>query len=133
MEFNFNWSYINDGAAYVTIGSYGLAFNSASISLLDEPEQVMIGFDIGKMTIGVKRYQNEKNVKPYDFASRARNGWVRIGCKDFVKNLSQLSGIDFTSSKRYLAKYDQAQDLLYVIVDSVNEADSVNESMGGDE
>lgn len=133
MDFNFNWNYISDGAAYVTIGVYGLAFNSSCISLLGEPEQVILGFDINNMTIGIKKYQNEVGVKPYEFCSRIRQGWVRIGCKDFIKNLTMLSGISFASSKRYLAKFDKESNLLYITVNAVNEADNDSDCVEGDE
>ena len=33
--------------------------------------------------------------KYFEFETRVRNGWVRIGAKDFVNYLSVISEIDF--------------------------------------
>ena len=43
MNFNFDWNYISNGAPYVTIGSAALGFNTPSISLLGNPEEVIVG------------------------------------------------------------------------------------------
>lgn len=66
--------------------------------------------------IGVKPYDGTPNVKSYSFHNRVKNGWVRIGCKDFIKHMSMLTGISFTSSKRYIANYDDEEGILYIKV-----------------
>nr|WP_004603085.1 hypothetical protein [[Eubacterium] cellulosolvens] len=116
MRFDFDWTYVSAGAPYVTISELGLAFNSPSSSLLGNPEEVVIGFDEKQMAIGVKNAESMEDVKPYKFFSRMRSGWVRIGCKDFVKYLSAISGISFSSSKRFVAKYDIEEQVLFIIV-----------------
>lgn len=116
MKFNFDWNYVAAGAPYITISEVALAFNIPSISLLGNPEEVIVGFDDKTMTIGVKEYDGDKNVKPYKFYSRIKNGWVRIGCKDFVKYLSSLTGLQFSPAIRYVAKFDQEERILYISV-----------------
>lgn len=116
MNFDFDWNYIFAGAPYVTISELGLAFNTPAISLLGKPEEVVLGFDENKMTIGVKDAKGMEGAKVYTFFSRIRSGWVRIGCKDFVKYLSVISSIDFSRAKKFIAKYDKESQLLYITI-----------------
>lgn len=116
MKFNFDWNYVAAGAPYITISELALGFNAPSISLLGNPEEVIIGFDDQTMTIGVKKYDGNENVKSYKFYSRMKNGWVRIGCKEFIKYLSSLTGLEFSPAIRYIAKYDEQEKILYISV-----------------
>lgn len=116
MKFNFDWNYVAAGAPYITISELALGFNAPSISLLGNPEEVIIGFDDQTMTIGVKKYDGNENVKSYKFYSRMKNGWVRIGCKEFIKYLSSLTGLEFSPAIRYIAKYDAQEEILYISV-----------------
>jgi hypothetical protein len=116
MDFNFNWSAVSGGAPYATLSSLGIAFNSVSIEKLGNPEKVMIGFDEDQYIIGIKAYEGEPNIKPYEFASRINKGWIRIGCKDFIKYLQAISGIEFSPSKRYVATYDAKSRVLLIAV-----------------
>ena len=70
MSFNFDWNYVSSGAPYVTISYNGLAFNSPSINLLGEPDEIVVGFDEKAMAIGVKDAGDMENVKRYKFKSR---------------------------------------------------------------
>lgn len=116
MKFNFDWNCVAAGAPYITISELALGFNLPSISLLGNPEEVVVGFDEKTMTIGVKQYDGAENVKSYKFYSRMKNGWVRIGCKDFVKYLSTLTGLKFSPAIRYVAKFDTEDRILYISV-----------------
>lgn len=129
MSFNFNWNAVSGGAPYVTISTISIAFNSVSIDKLGDPRKVIVGFDEERCAIGVKAYSNEPNIKPYDFANRVKNGWVRIGCRDFIKYLSALTGIEFSPAKKYVARYDIKKQVLFVLVNehAVNDGDSQDE------
>ena len=116
MNFNFDWNYVANGAPYVTISSLALGFNTPSVSLLGNPEEVIVGFDSRNLVIGIKRYDGIENVKRYKFYSRMKNGWVRIGCKEFVKHLSSLTGLSFVPAKRYVAQFDPDEKVLYISV-----------------
>lgn len=116
MKFDFDWNYVAAGAPYITISEFALAFNAPCISLLGNPEEVVIGFDDEQMLTGVKKYCGDENAKPYKFFSRIKNGWVRIGCKDFVKYLSSLTGLKFSPAIRYVAKYDIEEQIVYISV-----------------
>lgn len=104
MKFNFDWNYVAAGAPYITISEVAIGFNAPSISMLGNPEEVIIGFDDLTMNIGVKKYDGNKNVKSYKFYSRMKNGWVRIGCKGFIKYLYSLTVLEFSPAIRYIAK-----------------------------
>lgn len=120
MKFQFDWNYVASGAPYVTISNSGIAFNNISISLLNNPDNILIGFDKNNLTIGVKEYKGEEGVKSYEFAKKERSGWIRIGCKDFIKHLSLLTGISYKKAVKYIAKYDETAGILYVNVSSEN-------------
>ena len=131
MEFNFNWSAVSGGAPYVTLSSLGIAFNSVAISKLGNPEKIIVGFDEDQFALGVKPYEGEPGVKPYEFSSRVRNGWIRIGCRDFIKYLQSLSNIEFTPSKKFIATYNVKQSVLVVLIkgefENVNDGESTDE------
>ena len=129
MNFNFNWSAVSGGAPYITLSTLGIAFNSVSISQLGNPDKIIVGFDEKQFVIGVKAYNNESEIKPYEFSGRVRNGWIRIGCKDFIKYLQALTGIDFSTAKRYIATLDTKSDILLVHVRGESEiSDDDNEN-----
>ena len=116
MKFNFDWNYVSAGAPYITISELALGFNTPSISLLGNPEKVVVGFDEKTLTIGVKKYDGNENVKSYKYYSRIKNGWVRIGCNEFIKYLSKLTNLQFSPAIRYVAKYDSEEQILYISV-----------------
>jgi hypothetical protein len=123
MKYNFNWTAVSGGAPFVTFSSLGIAFNGMSIEKLGSPEQIMIGFDEKNLVIGVRAYDGNEQIKPYEFSERVRNGWVRVGCKEFIRYLQKLTGIDYTSAKKYVAEYDDNTETLVVELESVYEED----------
>ena len=114
MKYNFNWSSVSGGAPFVTFSSLGIAFNSVSISKLGSPEKVMVGFDEDNLVLGVRAYDGNEQTKSYEFSGRIKNGWIRIGCKEFIRYLQKLSGIDFSQAKKYVATFDGATETLVV-------------------
>ena len=118
---NYNWSLVKSGAPYVTVSSLGISFNPASIDKLGRPEQILLGFDESTLVLAAKAYQDEP-AEPYEFASRVKNGWVRLSCKDFVRYLESLTGLEFYPAKRYVAKWDAKNDLM--LIDTKNPINS---------
>ena len=118
MAYNFDFSYLKNGAPVVTLSAMGIAFNKGAIESLGVPDQVIIGYDQEQRAIGV-RARGDDTVSPsYDFASRIKNDWVRIGAKDFMKYLSRISGIDFlTKAKQFIAEFDEETQTLVVVID----------------
>jgi hypothetical protein len=116
MKFNFDWNYVASGAPYITLSTTAIAVNTTAASLIGEPNEVVIGFDKDNMIIGIKPYQSGEEVKSYKFRGRMKNGWIRMGCKDFIKNLSTLTKLSFNPARRYIANYDEEENLLYISV-----------------
>jgi hypothetical protein len=114
LGYNFNWSAVSGGAPYVTLSTLGLAFNSVSIEKLGCPDKIIVGFDEEKCVIGIKAYNNSMDIKSYDFADRKKNGWIRIGCRDFMKYLESLTNMSFSPAKKYVAQYDEVEKILLV-------------------
>lgn len=98
---NFNWKYVSTGGPYITVTRYGLQINETALSLLGNPSKILIGFDSDTYAIGVKPYEGEENTKPYSIDGRIVKGWVKIGCKDFIRVLSERTGIQFNHAARY--------------------------------
>ena len=115
--FEFDWNCVKSGAPTITISPYGIVFNSTSISMLGEPEEILIGFDRKKLCIGIKPYEGEEGANPYAFARKNKNNnnWIRIGAKEFIRYISKLTGTDYEHvSKKYNANFDEEKRILYV-------------------
>lgn len=118
MAYNFDFSYLKNGSPVVTLSSFGIAFNKGAIELLGVPDQVIIGYDQEQRAIGIRERGDDTTSPFYDFAPRIKNGWIRIGAKDFMKYLAYVSQIDFlTKAKQFVAEYDEATKTLVVVVD----------------
>lgn len=117
-EFEFNFEFVSAGAPIVTLNSLGIAFNPVCRAMLGYPDQVNIGFDEKNLALGVREHNPLSNTKAFEFETRQRDGWVRIGAKDFVNYLSIISGIDFiTKAKQFIATYDEESKMLITIID----------------
>lgn len=117
-EFNFDFSFIKSGAPIVTLSSIGIAFNSGARSLLNNPQKVSIGYDEKANAIGIKPHNSDSKEPAYLFENRVKDNWVRISMKDFMKYLSQRSGINFISKAvQFIPEYNDDANLMIVIVD----------------
>lgn len=118
MSYNFDFSYLKNGNPIVTLSSFGISFNKGAIESLGTPERIIIGYDQVAHAIGIRASSGNTSVPSYEFASRIKNDWIRIGAKDFMKHLARTSGIDFLEkSKQFVADYDSETKTLVVIVD----------------
>jgi hypothetical protein len=121
MTYNFDFSYLKNGAPAVTLSSFGIAFNKGAIESLGTPDQVIIGYDPDQQAIGVRARGDDTTSPCYDFAPRVKNDWIRIGAKDFMKHLSRTSKIDFlTKAKQFIAEYDEETQTLIVVIDEAH-------------
>lgn len=121
MAYNFDFSYLKNGSPIVTLSTFGIAFNKGAIDVLGKPAQVIIGYDQENRAIGVRDRGEDSTIPSYEFASRIKNDWIRIGAKDFMKYLSRTSGIDFLSkSKQFVAEFDDKTQTLIVIIDEAH-------------
>ncbi|MGQ9498640.1 MAG: hypothetical protein ACUVRC_09040 [Desulfotomaculales bacterium] len=112
------WFDPNIGAPSVSIAGYGLTFNRAAIQALGRPKQVMLGFDRVKNAVVVKplhKPTESELEKSFPFAARERNGSVRIASKEFIRFLTRYyPSIDLKKATRYLAKWDENEEVLIV-------------------
>lgn len=117
-NFNFNFEFVASGAPIVTLNSLGIAFNPVCRAMLGYPEKVNIGFDEKNMVIGIKAHDPATKIKAFEFETRERNGWIRVGAKDYVKYLSLISKIDFiTKARQFIATFDEENKMLIVVID----------------
>ncbi len=119
MKYNFMWASPSAGAPIVSIASYGISFNAAVIDLLKRPHSVGIGFDEQNKVIGIMplSYEEAHEIKAFPFAQRERNGYVRIGNKDFVRYVANKAGLDLRRAVRYAASWDDEENMLIVELD----------------
>ncbi len=116
--YKFDFTYIKSGTPLVTLSSLGIAFNRASRNLLGNPERVLVGYDAAAHVIGVKAVVQGDEGDVYEFATRAKNDWVRIGCKDFIKHLALETGLHFDKKAiQFLVSYDPEIMMLIIQVD----------------
>lgn len=117
--FSFDFSFIKSGTPIVTLSAVGMAFNAGSRSLLGNPQQVEIGFDEKALAIAVRPHADGSPAPEYEFEGRAKDGWVRISMRDFMRFLSQRSGIDFLEKAvQFIPEYDATTNMLVIIVDT---------------
>ncbi len=118
MAYSFDYSFLKNGAPVVTLSSLGISFNRGAIDALGCPDQVLIGYDEKQKAIGVRARGDDMESPFYEFGTRIKSEWVRIGAKDFAKYLSKVSGIDFlTKAKQFIAEYDEETQTLVIVVD----------------
>lgn len=116
--YNFDFNYIKRGAPIVTLSSLGISFNRASVDLLGNPEKVLVGYDVDAHVIGVKPAEDETKGITYVFATRMKNDWVRIGCRDFVKKLAIDTEMGFDKKAiQFIATYDTDLQMLIIPID----------------
>ena len=117
-EFSFDFSFIRAGSPVVTLSSTGISFNAGARNLLGYPEQVDIGYDVQAKAIGVCAHKDDNGAKPYEFESRAKDGWIRINAKEFSRYLEQQTGMKFREKARqFLPDYNEATKMLIVVID----------------
>ena len=119
--FNFDYSFVKGGSPIITLSAIGLAFNAGSRSMLNHPEKVDIGYDEKANAIGIRAHGESSDFPSYLFESRVKDNWIRISMKDFMKYLSQRSGIDFlTKAIQFIPMIDEETKTLIVIVDEAH-------------
>ena len=120
-EFNFDFSLIKRGAPVVTLSSLGIALNDSTQKLLNHPDYISIGYDAARKTLAL-RVTDENDENGYKIGGRARQGWVRVGCRDFIRYLSAETGIDFLNKARqFFAQLNNEIHMVTVEVSEGNE------------
>lgn len=107
------------GAAVVSIANYGITFSSGAVEALGNPRHIMLGFDDENKCIVVKPCDDTQKER-IEFASKKRDGYVRISNKDFIRFiLSRTDNLQIGNrAVKYLGKWDKDNDLFYVCLDA---------------
>lgn len=131
-EDGITWFNAKLGIATVSLASYGLIFSRAAVVDMQEPAHVKLGLDAKARRILVKPVPAD-DPHAIEFASRQRDGYVRLNTRDFVRLVrGQLRNKDFgVQTTRYLAKWCPENQVLSVDLDVPLDYDS--EKQGDDE
>jgi hypothetical protein len=78
------WFNARLGVATVSLASYGLVFSRAAVADMGAPSHVKLGFDAGAQKILVAPVV-AGDPHAIEFASRERDGYVRLNIRDFVR------------------------------------------------
>ena len=120
-DFNFDFTLIKRGAPVITLSSLGIALNESTQKLLDNPEYISVGYDAAKKTLALC-VTDASDENGYRIGGRARQGWVRVGCKDFIRYLSAETGIDLVKkAKQFFAQFNEEINMVTVEVSQENE------------
>lgn len=126
MSHKFWWTAPVGGLPIVSIAAFGITFSSGAIEMLGRPEAILMGFDEENKALGIKPLHGRETEHPKAFAFMERlrrQNYIRIGCRDFVKVLSNRTGRDFSSTTRFAARWESTENLM--IVDLTDPLDPV--------
>jgi hypothetical protein len=116
----YEWYSPTTGAPIVSLADYGITFNIGAIEIMCKPEYVMLGYDEEENLIGVKPC--DKNIENrIEFYKKLRNNYIRIANKDFIRFLKSRISKDIkieAKAKRYVAKWDKTEKILYIDLNS---------------
>lgn len=124
VNFKFQWFNKEIGSPVVTIAEYGLLFNKACVSVMQNPEYILIGFDKDNFAIGINPLE-EKTEGAFEFAERERNGYVRINSRDFIRYITQYFPTKPKESLRCVARWEEDMGVLIVDLNQVIDEEDV--------
>jgi hypothetical protein len=116
----YEWYSPTTGAPIVSLAEYGITFNIGAIEIMGKPKYVMLGYDEEENLIGVKPCDENKENK-IEFYKKLRNNYIRIANKDFIRFLKSRISEDIkieAKAKRYVAKWDKTEKILYIDLNS---------------
>ncbi|MBR3431216.1 MAG: hypothetical protein IKG87_14080 [Clostridia bacterium] len=120
-DFNFDFTLIKKGAPVLTLSSLGIALNESSQKMLGNPDYISIGYDAAKKMLAL-RVTDENDKNGFKIGGRSRQGWVRVGCRDFIRYISSETGIDCVNkAKQFFAQYNDEIKMVTVEISEENE------------
>ncbi|MGG0939853.1 hypothetical protein ABHN11_28000 [Brevibacillus centrosporus] len=125
MQFNVEWFSPSIGTPIISLAEYGIVFNKAAITVLNNAHSIRIGFDRDQKLIIVQGLKEEQSSDDtIAFAERERNGFIRINNKDFVRFiLRYCPEIKLDRAKRFLGRVEGE----FLVVDLNTPADGSDE------
>ena len=114
MPYEFDYAFLRSGTPMITLWKHGIALNEGADRMLGMPEYVAIGYDQKAGAIAV-RPKKPQDTAAYPFTSRFRDGWVRIGAREFMRLISVRHAINCTEkSVRVIPDFVQKENMLIV-------------------
>jgi len=126
----YEWYSPTTGAPIVSLAEYGITFNIGSIEIMGKPEYVMLGYDEEENLIGVKPCDENKENR-MEFYKKFRNKYIRLANKDFIRFLKSRINEDIkieAKAKRYVAKWDKVEKILYIDLNNQIGSNKKNQS-----
>jgi len=120
MTYNFNWNIIRAGRPKITLSKQSVMFNGAVISILGNPERIIIGYDCEKCIIGLKDYGGEQGVPTFSMKTKRRisqSGWAKIGCQKFAATIERTTGIRLNHARTFRAEYDKKNKVVFAKIE----------------
>ena len=121
----YEWYSPTTGAPVVSVAEYGITFNNGAIEMMGKPEYVILGYDEENKFIGVKPC-DETEENRIEFHKKMKNKYIRLANKDFIRFLKSIISEDIkieSKAKRYVAKWDKEEKILYIDLNSQISAD----------
>jgi len=112
----YEWYSPTTGAPVVSVAEYGITFNNGAIEMMGKPEYVILGYDEENKFIGVKPC-DETEENRIEFHKKMKNKYIRLANKDFIRFLKSIISEDIkieSKAKRYVAKWDKEEKMLYI-------------------
>jgi len=120
IRMKYEWYSPTTGAPVVSVAEYGITFNNGAIEMMGKPEYVILGYDEENKFIGVKPC-NETEENRIEFHKKMKNKYIRLANKDFIRFLKSIISEDIkieSKAKRYVAKWDKEEKILYIDLNS---------------
>lgn len=118
----------NGSAPVVSIAEYGITFFNGTLTIMKNPDFIKLGFDKDKSSI-VAAPCNEDDDNAIEFISRKRNGYVRIGNKDFIRFIKSMMNDEMIITKnatKYLAKWNDDENLLEISLNNPLDKENID-------
>ena len=121
----YKWYSPTTGAPIISLAEYGITFNIGAIEIMGKPDYIMLGYDEEENLIGVKPC-DETEENRIEFHKKMKNKYIRLANRDFIRFLKSIISKDIkieSKAKRYVAKWDKEEKILYIDLNSQIGAD----------
>lgn len=120
-KYNISFFELDKAAPSATIAEYGVTLNSSATKIIAEWKYAKIGYEKNKKAIIIKPHNDDADVQgSFAIKEKINNAnYMRINSKDFVRVVSQYSGISLKPSIRFLVEWDDEEKLLIIDLNKI--------------